>query len=280
MFSEDDLNRRKFLKAGGGLVAGGSILSYLGAEQLRDKYDFRKYEGVPEQYIEDPGFYEHIEAEYPDSEVEMLDPADKNLVLDYHVVGDVDSLEGIVNLVEYDFEDIDMEITSLVNQDYEMDWFMDKYGMEAKDILGGGSLMDIAIGGKTTGFWEEQVDDVMKEAAIQVIYLQEPEGYPEDKRITHDFHPLEEVIYDLSGSSAPETSIGISRGDRTAVFVNRKNEYNTNGGYFSDVVDVTKHEVAHSLGLEHKEDTLMAPTLGAGHDFDDQQIETMLEQLS
>lgn len=262
-------------------MAGCSALTYLRAEQLKDRYDFHKYGGVPEQYIEDPEFYSYIEKEYPDSEIEMLDPEDKNIILDYHVVGDVSGLEGIVGLVEYDLEDIGMEVTSLVNpQNYELDWFMEKYGMDGRDILGGEDFIDSVIGAKTDSFWDDQVDDMMKKAAIQVIYLQEPEERPEDKQITHDIHPLTEIAYSLSGSSSPETSIGVSTGDRNAVFVNSMEDHSTHGSYLSTVIDVTKHEIAHSLGLSHKEDTLMASTLGGGHEFDDQQIEEMLEQLS
>jgi len=73
MFSKDNWSRRKLLKQGSAFVAGGSALAYFRAEQLKDKYGFHSYEGVPDQWIEDPEFYKHIEKVY-DSDVEMLDP--------------------------------------------------------------------------------------------------------------------------------------------------------------------------------------------------------------
>jgi len=59
------------------------------------------------------------------------------MILDYHVIGDINHLEPTMTVVENDFERMGIEVTSLLNpESYELDQFMDDYGMEANNIVG------------------------------------------------------------------------------------------------------------------------------------------------
>jgi len=228
--SEDGLGRRGFLKSAGALLAGTSGASALRAKQIQKTHDGGNYTGIPEKYIDSPEFYNHLEQTYPDSDIQEFDSDDRNMILDYHVIGDINHLEPTMTVVENDFERMGIEVTSLLNpESYELDQFMDDYGMEANNIVGGTEgVADAILGDNTQNFWYEQTDDVMKEAAIQVIYIQEPEGYEEGLEITHN--------------SNSHSSTGVAIGDRASVFFNSLEDFEHRSSQFNLGISVTEHE--------------------------------------
>lgn len=263
----EGFDRRKFLKGAASVLATGSGLGLLGSQRLRSKHDIYKYSGVPEKFLDDPEFYDRLTQYSPETEVERFEPGERNMILDYHVVGDFSRLDHITNVVEHDFEQMGINVTSLQSpRNYQRDWFLENYGLEQNEIVGGGKGVFNALISKNDSFWAEQTDEVLKEAAIQVIYIEEPEDYPDGVGLT-----------DHTGSGSYG---GVSIGDRTAVFVNSISDYGDYESFFNSTINVTEHEIAHSLGLDHEEGTIMNPSLGSKRrDFDQRQVEKILDSF-
>lgn len=211
------------------------------------------YEGVPEDYREDDGFYSRLNDYFPADQVRRLESA-PNMIVDVRYIEGCSLSEDDRTKLEQDFIQNGVDTIVLEYEEkYPREDFFDNYSMDANDILGEGVYRELL--GIQNGFWGDKTEDFLKDTAVQVLFV--------PGLIDGELNFIE---------SSDGAAAGVAKGSRSAVRDMRDTEYRYR---------VTKHEIGHMLSLEHTEgNDVMTGTQLLGQHFEEWQWEKIREQLS
>lgn len=243
--------RRAVLELAGSLGAFGGlgVVAYTSDRRYVDEDG----DGIPDSKERSGSFHDYLRGVFGADQFEGLDPRRKDLLVDARYVGDAGIADPTKARIAELFRENGIFLQWLDHpRRYDRERFEERYGYGSKDVLWASG-----------SFYREEVEEPLRNVALQLIVLPGGHGSPGRARI-HSW-PL------LSGSDRDGTATGVSYGNR-AVAVERES--------VEAEAKLVLHELAH-LGLCHDDDPDNIGVMGTGQDLDlaDQEWETLRANL-
>jgi hypothetical protein len=212
----------------------------------QDKLDlFNGYNGVPRHYFEDSNFRDRVEEDFNYQDPSKLVQGEPNMIVDFRVYDNLDVDISFYDEVEDFFSEHGVN-TMCIEYGENLDSSNIENHEQAIKILGNSEIPE-SIDSESV---YSRIDTAYQNLGVQVFL----------------------VPWDIAGPNGGYEFTGIALGTRSVVEFGRNIESN---------LDITKHEILHTLGLDHSDnpDNLMYYKEG-GSDLNPCQWEEVREQLS
>lgn len=192
--SGSGISRRKVLGSIGALAGAGVAGWY----HKDNNYVDTDEDGIPDELESSESYHDYLESIYED-QFEGLDPDRKDLMIDVRYIGDASISKEVKEYTENLFRENGIHAQWLDHPgDYPEDWFNEEYDRNVIKTLW-----------PTNSFYEEQVEDDLKNTSIQLMVL--PDNEESERKIRNG----SEVINSEDGGRT-----GVSFGNR-AVMIER-----------------------------------------------------------
>ncbi len=157
--SPQPLTRRDLLTYAGATVGSTGFAALLGYHQDR-RYEDRDEDGIPDELERSDRLHQYMTDLFGD-DFDGLDPSRPDLLVDVRYVGEASVTSGTKRALETLFRDRGIYMQWLdYPYRYEEAWFKDRYGYQVERILW-----------PHMSFYEEQVEERLKNIAVQLIVL-------------------------------------------------------------------------------------------------------------
>lgn len=209
--SGNGMSRRKVLE-GIGALAGVGVVSWYHED---NNYTDTDEDGIPDELESSESYHNYLKSIYG-AQFNGLDPDRKDLIIDARYIGDASISKETKEYTERLFRENGIHAQWLDHPaEYPEDWFKEEYDRSVIEALW-----------PTNSFYEEQVEDELKNTSIQLIVLPANEG--SERKIQNGW----EVINSENGGSA-----GVSFGNR-AMMVEKDS--------FNNEATLALHEIGHT----------------------------------
>lgn len=243
MLEED---RRGFLKCTLSASAVTTLVSALYSSAERTGHNFLEesigerlvYGGIPEPYVQDSEKRDRIDRYLEDNfrgDIRSIEEVDG--IFDFRYVEGEELSGDIPGNIEQEFRSQGIDIMVLERKEsYPRNPFLQEYGCEVSSITG--SWVD-----PSGSFWSEEIEEFMREVALQVVFVPGKQEGPYRGLIKNDLPFLREER---------DYALGQAVGDRAVIAgMDKREELTTDQHYKVIRWNVTRHEIGHGVGARH-----------------------------